>query len=101
MILAFTVVIDANVFFGARLRSLVLTMAQTKVFRARWTEALRDAELHRYPDRAALALRTRLGAFLDQPVSRLFAANGSNEVLQTLLLTYGGPCRRGALLAPS
>ena len=28
----------------------------------------------------------------------MFCANGSNEVLQTLLLTYGGPGRRGARL---
>lgn len=42
MISTFTVFIDANVFFGARLRSLVLFMAQSKMFRARWTERVHD-----------------------------------------------------------
>ena len=42
MISTFTAVIDANVFFGARLRSLVLFLAQTKIFRARWTEEIND-----------------------------------------------------------
>ncbi len=31
----------------------------------------------------------------------MFAANGSNEVLQTLLLTYGGPGRRVATFEPT
>jgi predicted nucleic acid-binding protein len=42
MISTFTVFIDANVFFGARLRSLVLFMAQSKMFRARWTERVHE-----------------------------------------------------------
>ena len=54
--------------------------------------------LHRYPDRGARALRSAIGESLGQPPARVFCANGSNEVLQTLLLTYGGPGRRGARL---
>ena len=42
MISTFTVFFDANVFFGARLRSLVLYLAQTKLFRARWSDAIHD-----------------------------------------------------------
>lgn len=38
----FTVFIDANVFFGARLRSLVLFLAQSKMFRARWTDKVHE-----------------------------------------------------------
>ncbi|ESX24349.1 hypothetical protein X767_12015 [Mesorhizobium sp. LSJC264A00] len=34
----FTAFIDANVFFGARLRSLLLFLSQTKMYRARWSE---------------------------------------------------------------
>jgi histidinol-phosphate aminotransferase len=70
-------------------------------FLARWLGALASVNYHRYPDRAAGALRARLGAFLGQPVARIFCANGSNEVLQTLLLTYGGPGRRAALFEPT
>ena len=67
----------------------------------RWLAELRDAPLHRYPDRAATELRAALGKQLDQPPERLFGANGSNEVLQTLLLTYGGHGRRALVFEPS
>jgi histidinol-phosphate aminotransferase len=56
---------------------------------------------HRYPDRAATALRTRIGQLHDLGPERIFAANGSNEVLQTLLLTYGGPGRTAAIFEPT
>lgn len=38
MISTFTAFFDSNVFFGARLRSLVVEMAQSGLFRARWSE---------------------------------------------------------------
>ena len=37
MISTFTAFFDANVFYGARLRSLALFVAQTKLFRAWWS----------------------------------------------------------------
>ncbi len=40
MISTFTAFIDANVFFGARLRSLLLFLSQTKMYRARWSESV-------------------------------------------------------------
>lgn len=42
MISTFTAFIDANVFYGARLRSLVLFVAQSKIFRARWSNEVHD-----------------------------------------------------------
>lgn len=42
MISTFTAFFDANVFYGARLRSLALYIAQTKLFRARWSDAVHD-----------------------------------------------------------
>jgi histidinol-phosphate aminotransferase len=66
-----------------------------------WLAALRELPFNRYPDRAARELRDALGAQLGQPVDRLFCANGSNEVLQTLLLTYGGPGRRALVFEPT
>ena len=63
-----------------------------------WLAALRDVPLHRYPDRGARALRAAIGETLGQPPTRVFCANGSNEVLQTLLLTYGGSGAEGARL---
>ncbi|MBX6741377.1 MAG: PIN domain-containing protein [Acetobacteraceae bacterium] len=38
----FTAFFDANVFYGARLRSLILHLAQTKLFRARWSDAVHE-----------------------------------------------------------
>ncbi len=70
-------------------------------FVERWLDELRAAPLNRYPDRAARELRDALGKHLGQPAERLFCANGSNEVLQTLLLTYGGPGRRIVTFEPT
>jgi histidinol-phosphate aminotransferase len=67
----------------------------------RWLAELRTTPLNRYPDRAAHELRSALGHALGQPPERLFCANGSNEVLQTLLLSYGGPGRRAAMFEPT
>ena len=70
-----------------------------------FTAALADEVAHiawnRYPDRSALALRTDIGAQHGVGPDQVFAANGSNEVLQTLLLTYGGPGRRAAVFEPT
>ena len=71
------------------------------VFVERWTDALRDVSWNRYPDRSAAELRAALGRFLGQPVSRLLCGNGSNEVLQTLLATYGGAGRRALMFEPT
>jgi len=38
----FTVVFDANVFYPAPLRDLLLRLAATRLFRARWTEQIHD-----------------------------------------------------------
>jgi histidinol-phosphate aminotransferase len=66
-----------------------------------WLAALRAEQLNRYPDRGATALRTALADQLDQPGHRVFCANGSNEVLQTILLTFGGAGRSAAVFEPT
>ena len=66
-----------------------------------WLRALAAAPLNRYPDRDARELRASLAAQLGHPVERLFCANGSNEVLQTLLLTFGGAGRTAAVFEPT
>jgi histidinol-phosphate aminotransferase len=70
-------------------------------FVKRYTAALADVAWHRYPDRGATDLRAALGDFLGQPPERLLCANGSNEVLQTLLLAYGGTGRRALIFEPT
>jgi histidinol-phosphate aminotransferase len=66
-----------------------------------WLQALAAAPLNRYPDRDARELRSALADQVGQPVERLFCANGSNEVLQTLLLTFGGAGRAAAVFEPT
>ncbi len=75
--------------------------APPKEFVGAWLDALRDTPLNRYPDRDARELRTALADQLDQPLERLFCANGSNEVLQTVLLTFGGGGRTAAVFEPT
>jgi histidinol-phosphate aminotransferase len=70
-----------------------------------WRDALAAevsrVEWHRYPDRAATKLRAAIAALHHVAPDQVFAANGSNEVLQTLLLTYAGPGRVVATFEPT
>ncbi|MGH3758520.1 histidinol-phosphate transaminase [Actinophytocola sp.] len=65
------------------------------------------ATLHRYPDRDAVALRADLATYLSAStgvalsVANLWAANGSNEVLQQILQAFGGPGRIALGFEPS
>lgn len=65
------------------------------------------AELHRYPDRDAVALRTDLAAYLTSRTGvavgyeNVWAANGSNEILQQILQAFGGPGRSAMGFVPS
>ena len=64
-------------------------------------KAIGDSSWHRYPQRTAQSLCTALGEFHDLPANRIFAANGSNEVIQTLLMCYGGAGRKVAVFQPT
>ncbi len=64
-------------------------------------EAVENLAWHRYPDRSATELRTAIGELYDMAADRVFCANGSNEVLQTLLLTFAGPGRRTLTFEPT
>lgn len=56
---------------------------------------------NRYPDRSAAALRAAIASLHDVDPSMVFVANGSNEVLQTILLTYAGPDRTVTTFEPT
>jgi histidinol-phosphate aminotransferase len=64
-------------------------------------------DLNRYPDRDSVALRTDLAAYVSAQtgvrvgVENLWAANGSNEILQQLLQAFGGPGRNAIGFVPS
>jgi histidinol-phosphate aminotransferase len=59
--------------------------------------------LNRYPDRDALALRDDLAAYLGHGLTgdQVWAANGSNEIIQQLLQAFGGPGRTVIGFEPS
>jgi histidinol-phosphate aminotransferase len=64
-------------------------------------------DLHRYPDRDAVDLRHDLATYLTAHtgtalgVEHVWAANGSNEILQQLLQAFGGPGRSAIGFVPS
>jgi histidinol-phosphate aminotransferase len=61
------------------------------------------ARLNRYPDREFSALRADLAAYLGHGLTpdRIWAGNGSNEVLQHILQAFGGPGRTALGFTPA
>lgn len=59
--------------------------------------------LNRYPDREFVTLREELAAYLGHGLSKenLWAANGSNEILQQLFQVFGGPGRSVMSFVPT
>ena len=70
-----------------------------------WVDSLREiaqsVAWNRYPDRSAYELRSVIAQRHSVSPENVFVANGSNEVLQTILLTYGGHGRRVATFEPT
>ncbi len=64
-------------------------------------EATRAIGWNRYPDRGAGRLRAALAERYGVGADQVFAANGSNEVIQSLLLAYGGSGRSVAVFEPT
>jgi histidinol-phosphate aminotransferase len=54
------------------------------------------ADLNRYPDRDATALRSKLAAYINEQsgtqisADNIWAANGSNEIIQSIFLAFAG-----------
>jgi histidinol-phosphate aminotransferase len=61
------------------------------------------ATLNRYPDRDAVELRKDLADYLGHGLTagQLWAANGSNEIIQQILQAFGGPGRSAIGFEPS
>lgn len=63
--------------------------------------------LNRYPERDAVELRGELASYISRQtgvnlgLDNVWAANGSNEILQQLLQAFGGPGRRVMGFTPS
>ena len=64
-------------------------------------------QLNRYPDREAMVLRAGLAGYLrhteglDFSPKRVWAANGSNEIMHQLLVAFGGPGRTALSFSPT
>jgi histidinol-phosphate aminotransferase len=86
---------------AVRLNTNESPVAPPPAFTEALAERIRAIEWHRYPSRAAPGLRARLAAHHGVDPAMVFAANGSNEVLQTLCLAYGGPGRAVATFEPT
>ncbi|MEJ2572080.1 MAG: histidinol-phosphate transaminase [Gammaproteobacteria bacterium] len=59
-----------------------------------WSEALREASLNRYPDPGAARLKARLrDTFKIPAASAVLLGNGSDELIQMILMAVNGPGR--------
>ena len=60
-------------------------------------------DINRYPDREFLSLRTALAKYLgaELEAENIWAANGSNEVLQHIFQAFGGPGRISLGFSPT
>jgi len=60
-------------------------------------------QINRYPDREFMALRSKLANYLGAGLSpeQIWAANGSNEVIQQIFQAFGGPGRKAMGFEPT
>ena len=60
-------------------------------------------QLNRYPDREFVALREAFAEYLghDLTAEQIWAANGSNEILQQIFQAFGGPGRKALGFGPT
>jgi histidinol-phosphate aminotransferase len=89
--------VDADV----RLNTNESPLAPPEAWRQELVAALAEVSFHRYPDRPATELREALAVFHGVTAGEVFCANGSNEVLQSLLLAFGGPGRSALVFEPT
>ncbi|HUR24249.1 MAG TPA: histidinol-phosphate transaminase [Acidimicrobiales bacterium] len=92
---------SAQVSVEVRLNTNESPYAPPPAFLDDLAEAVRSIPLNRYPDRNATALRAALADLHGVGADRIFAGNGANEVLQTVLSSYGGPGRTAAVFEPT
>lgn len=84
-----------------RLNTNEAPVAPPDAWRDAYAAEVSRIEWHRYPDRAAGELRAAVAAAHGVSPSQVFVANGSNEVLQTLLLAYAGSGRTVVTFEPT
>ncbi len=92
---------SAQVDVRVRLNTNESAIAPPAAFRDALAAEVSRIDWNRYPDRAATELRAAIGAAHGVDPAQVFVANGSNEVLQTVLLAYAGPGRTVATFEPT
>ena len=92
---------SAQVSVRVRLNTNESPVAPPDAWRDAYAAETSRIEWHRYPDRAAIELREAIADSHRVDRSNIFVANGSNEVLQTLLLTFAGAGRTVATFEPT
>ena len=92
---------SAQVDVAVRLNTNESPLPPPPGFLAALAEAVAGLPMHRYPDRTCRDLRADLARLHGLRPEQVFVGNGSNEVLQCLLLAYGGPGRTAALFEPT
>ena len=92
---------SAQVDVEVRLNTNESPLPPPEAWRRELAEAVAAIDFNRYPDREAVALRQALADSHGVGIDEVFCANGSYEVLQCLLLAYGGPGRTVALFEPT
>ncbi|MCW2278019.1 histidinol-phosphate transaminase [Heliophilum fasciatum] len=60
-------------------------------FTAQLQATLAESPLTRYPDGEARELRSAIAAYTGRHVDEILVSNGSDEAIQLMLLTFGGP----------
>ena len=84
-----------------RLNTNEAPLSPPEDFQAAFLNEAAKVDWHRYPDRVARSLREDLATLHEVEVDQIFVANGSNEVLQTLCLTFGGHGRTAMTFEPT
>jgi histidinol-phosphate aminotransferase len=84
-----------------RLNTNESPFAPPDAWREELLAALEQVSFHRYPDRPATELRQAVADLHGVTPAEVFCANGSNEVLQCLLLAFGGPGRLALVFEPT
>jgi len=92
---------SAQVSVEVRLNTNEAALPPPRGFAEAVAKAAVEMDWNRYPDRAVRSLRTKIGQRFGLGPDHVFCANGSNEVLQTVLLTYAGPGRTTLTFEPT
>lgn len=84
-----------------RLNTNESPLSPPQAFFASLQHRIETIAFNRYPDREVRELRDGLGARFGRSGDGVWVANGSNEILQTILLAFGGPQRRLLTFEPT